>query len=180
MLSFQTDCSPRHSRGDILPVSRAMASALQQQVYLAADNHVPFFRAESLAQDDTAVPRSKALRVLVVDDNRDAADMLSALLSAAGYEVQTDYHPAAALSRASREQFDAFVLDIGLPDLDGHELARRLQESMDGRGAVFIAVTGYGNSEDRQRSADAGFRHHFTKPAQLMALLDALGQPHRN
>lgn len=141
----------------------------------SSDAHEHALNTESEIKPEAS--SHQAVHVLVVDDNRDAADMLSELLTAAGYEVKTDYHPAAALARAKVEQFDAFILDIGLPDVDGNELARRLQASQNGRLAVFIAVTGYGSDEERQLSAAAGFRYHFTKPAQLVALVGALGKP---
>lgn len=116
-------------------------------------------------------------RILVVDDNIDAADVLAELLNALGYDATTDYHPHAALDRANAEAFDAFVLDIGLPELDGHALARELQSCSNCAGALFIALTGYNTVADRARSAAAGFAHHLSKPANLSALIAALGPP---
>lgn len=116
-------------------------------------------------------------RVLVVDDNKDAANILAELLNALGYDATTDYHPRAALDRVRTQAFDAFVLDIGLPELDGHALARELHTYSNCAGALFIALTGYNSADDRARSTAAGFDHHFSKPASLSALLAALGPP---
>lgn len=116
-------------------------------------------------------------RVLVVDDNKDAANILAELLNALGYDATTDYHPHAALDRVRTQAFDAFVLDIGLPELDGHALARELHTYSNCAGALFIALTGYNSADDRVRSTAAGFDHHFSKPANLSALIAALGPP---
>lgn len=118
-------------------------------------------------------------RILVVDDNKDAADILAELLNALGYDASTDYHPHAALNRMTDQAFDAFVLDIGLPELDGHALARELQGYSSSAGALFIALTGYNSNADRARSTAAGFDHHFSKPANLSALVAALGPPRK-
>lgn len=116
-------------------------------------------------------------RALVVDDNADAADLLALYLSALGYQVATEYHPVKALTRAQKELFDVFVLDIGLPDMDGHELARKLQSRPEYATALFIALTGYGSEEDRRKSRAAGFHHHFVKPASIEKLMGVLALP---
>lgn len=116
-------------------------------------------------------------RILVVDDNVDAANILSELLRVMGYDVSTEFHPNAALTRTTSEKFDAFLLDIGLPEIDGHQLARQLRARSSAANALYVAVTGYNNEEDRRRSAEAGFHHHFGKPVNLAALLAALGPP---
>lgn len=117
------------------------------------------------------------LKVLVVDDNVDAANMLSELLSALGYNVTTRFHPHSAIACADAEAYDVFLLDIGLPDIDEYQLAHELQQRPRCAGALFIAVTGYGSDEDRRRSAAAGFQYHFAKPVRLGALMTALGSP---
>jgi CheY-like chemotaxis protein len=116
-------------------------------------------------------------RVLVVDDNVDAADLLGLFLGASGHQVATEYHPAKALTRAQSELFDVFVLDIGLPDMDGYELARRLLALPECEAALFIALTGYGADEDRRKSKAAGFHHHFVKPASIEKLMSVLVFP---
>lgn len=132
-----------------------------------------------LQVEETLAAKSSLQRILVVDDNVDAANILSELLRVMGYDVSTEFHPHAALSRTTSERFDAFLLDIGLPDIDGHQLARELRARSLTAKSLYIAVTGYNNEDDRRRSAEAGFHHHFSKPVNLAALLAALGPPIR-
>ncbi len=120
-------------------------------------------------------PRSRTpgpQRVLVVDDNRDAADTLAELLSALGYDTQVAYDGRAALALAEDHAFDSAVLDIGLPEMDGYQLARRLREKF--AELRLIAVTGYGQEEERRRSQSAGFDAHLLKPVSVQALEEAL------
>lgn len=120
-----------------------------------------------------AVPR-KALRVMVVDDNADAALMLAMLIEALGHQVVVEHHPRRALERAPTETLDVFLLDIGLPDMDGIELARRLRMQLETTKAILIAVTGYGQEQDRDAALNAGFDYYFAKPidgAKLASLL---------
>jgi PAS domain S-box-containing protein len=113
-------------------------------------------------------PRAaRPLRVLVVDDNRDAAETLGMLLESLGHQVRVMHDPARALAAARDAAFDAFVLDIGLPGMDGYALARQLRAHPQGGAARFIALTGYGSAADRQRGAEAGFDHYLVKPADL-------------
>jgi len=119
--------------------------------------------------DRGPLPRAQAggraaLRVMVVDDNRDAADSLGALLTAMGHEVEVHYDASSAVASRALPSLDAFVLDIGLPDMDGHALARALR----GKGvrATLIALTGYGQPIDREQSRTAGFDHHLVKPVE--------------
>jgi signal transduction histidine kinase/CheY-like chemotaxis protein len=114
------------------------------------------------------------LDVLVVDDNADAADSLAILLRAQGHRVHVEHGAWAALERAEAMSPRAVLLDIGLPDMDGLELARRLRLLEPTRNALLIALTGYGQSEDRDRSQAAGFDFHLVKPAdpsRIAALL---------
>ncbi|MGZ5180885.1 MAG: response regulator [Ramlibacter sp.] len=115
---------------------------------------------------------SSGTRVLLVDDNIDALQTLHVLLDMQGYEVQSFPTPEAALEAAPSFRPEVCVLDIGLPGMDGYELARRLRS--DGLGARYVALTGYGQQSDRTRSAAAGFDVHLTKPVQLEPLLAAL------
>jgi CheY-like chemotaxis protein len=120
---------------------------------------------------------SKPLRLMVVDDNRDAAHMLALFLETMGHEVMVEYHPREALARARADMPDACLLDIGLPEMDGYELARQLRSSTKTAGSVLIAVTGYDQEKDRIKAREAGFDHHFVKPvdpekmASLLATL---------
>jgi PAS domain S-box-containing protein len=124
-----------------------------------------------------AAPASSALRLLIVDDNRDAAETLGMYLEAAGHHIDIAFDGADALARAAAIRPDAFLLDVGLPDMSGYALARHLRALPETRGAVMIAITGYGSKSDRDNSADAGIDHHLTKPVdapQLQAILAAI------
>jgi CheY-like chemotaxis protein len=112
--------------------------------------------------------------VLVVDDNVDAAQTVAMLLEVLGHETTVEYDPLQALASARAGSFDAFVLDIGLPGMDGHELARQIRALPRAAGALFIALTGYGQQQDRDASKAAGFHYHFVKPADVDALAQAL------
>jgi CheY-like chemotaxis protein len=120
---------------------------------------------------------SRALRILVVDDNVDAANTLAMLLQASGHRTWVEYDAPRAIERAKQEHPHVLLLDIGLPGMDGYELAQRLRQLPGLRSSVLIAVTGYGQPEDRSRSAAAGFDHHLVKPVdpgQLDTLLSRL------
>jgi PAS domain S-box-containing protein len=117
-----------------------------------------------------------ALRLLVVDDNADAALTLGMLLEACGHEVFVEYESKRALERAQVERPDACLLDIGLPDMDGNELARRLRGLPETAPAALIAVTGYGQEQDRQRAFEAGFSYHLVKPVDMDKLAGVLAE----
>jgi len=108
---------------------------------------------------------SSAFKVLVVDDNQEAAQGLGKLLTLRGHNVTLAYAGTDALSAAKREEPNIILLDIGLPDMDGYEVARSLRE--DETGSALIALTGYGQEEDKQRAKNAGFDYHLTKPVGL-------------
>jgi signal transduction histidine kinase/CheY-like chemotaxis protein len=117
------------------------------------------------------------LRILVVDDNEDAADTLAMLLEVSGHEVMVEHSPHRALARAKETAPQVCLLDIGLPDMDGAELARRLRALPETAPALLVAVTGYGQESDRARTRDAGFDHHLVKPIdldKLQALLEGV------
>ena len=114
-------------------------------------------------------------RVLVVDDNHDAAEAAAVFLAMAGHEVKAVADGAEALASAPVFAPDIVVLDIGLPVMDGYEVARRLREVPETRASLLIALTGYGQRNDRDRARDAGFDHHLTKPAEpdeLLAIIE--------
>ena len=112
----------------------------------------------------------RPLKVMVVDDNVDAAQVLAMYVGAAGHEVAVEHDPFAALILAERFAPDACLLDIGLPGMDGHELARRLRAQPATSQALLVAVTGYGQAQDREASLQAGFDHHLVKPVDMVAL----------
>jgi two-component system, OmpR family, response regulator len=114
-------------------------------------------------------------RVLVVDDNHDAASTLGTLLETAGYEVQTCFDAKSALKLADRFDPDACVLDINMPGMDGYELAKKLRAKDPVHPPVLATVTAYEGYTHLSKAADAGFDLHFTKPADPAEVLDQLG-----
>jgi signal transduction histidine kinase len=130
---------------------------------------------------DVTVPGGRtgaaSTRILVVDDNHDAADTLSMLLGLSGFQVQVAYMPQSALDAVETFQPEVVILDIGLPEMDGYEVARRLRSSAPRFKGKLVAVTGYGQQKDVQKALDAGFDAHLTKPVEpdvLMQLLAGL------
>ena len=124
-----------------------------------------------------AEAQAHSLRLLVVDDNPDAAESLAILLRMHGHDVRVAHSGRAALEAVREQQPQVILLDLGMPEMDGFEVARRLRQELGPGGVVLVAVTGYGQESDRQRSREAGFAFHLTKPAdptQLQYLLQAL------
>ena len=124
------------------------------------------------AVEDTA--SDIGLRILVADDNRDAADTCAAFLGLAGHHIQTAYSGRQALELAESFRPHAVLLDIGLPDWDGYTVARRIRESSWGRRTLLVAVTGWGQTEDRRCAFEAGFDHHLAKPVAPEAIESVL------
>jgi PAS domain S-box-containing protein len=122
------------------------------------------------ATDASTPPAAPNCRVLVVDDNADAAESMALLLQLEGHEVEMAFDGRSALMVARRLRPAVVLLDIGLPGMSGYEVARELRREAATRGAVLIALTGYGQAEDRARSRAAGFDHHLTKPVDHDAL----------
>ncbi|MDY0973867.1 PAS domain S-box protein [Massilia sp. CFBP9012] len=128
-------------------------------------------------EGDSTLAAQSRLRILIVDDNRDAAESLGIVLSAVGHEVGVEDSSMAALRRVDTESFDVCLLDIGLPDLDGHRLVERLRAAPLVAGAAMIALSGYGQPQDMAASKQAGFTRHLVKPVDignLLALLDGV------
>jgi two-component system CheB/CheR fusion protein len=118
-----------------------------------------------------------ARRILVVDDNRDAADMLAAVLGLEGHEVRTVYHGLEVMHMARQFAPGVILLDLGLPGKSGYELARELRADPVLGAATLIALTGYGQEEDRRQSRAHGFDHHLVKPVDFTALTRLIVQP---
>jgi CheY-like chemotaxis protein len=118
----------------------------------------------------------EARRILVVDDNTDAAESLADLLRVYGHDARVAHNGLAALELVPAFLPAVVFLDIGMPGMDGYEVARRLRRMPEGVEALLIAVTGFGRSEDRQRSEEAGFDRHVTKPLNPKSLLSLLSQ----
>jgi PAS domain S-box-containing protein len=135
---------------------------------------------EELAPQATVAPdavgHAGGVRALIVDDNVDAADSLAMALEFVGYETQAAYTAGSALEAIAAFQPRLALLDIGLPDFDGYELARRIRQLPGGAGILLIAATGWGQDADRQAALDAGFDLHMTKPVDFMQLHQAIAQ----
>ncbi|WP_312511337.1 ATP-binding protein [Massilia sp.] len=123
-----------------------------------------------VVQEEPPAPIPAALRVLVVDDNVDAAETMAMALELFGCEARMAHTASDALVMAPAYAPDVALLDIGLPDINGYELARRLRAQADGRALILIAATGWGQEKDRQLAFDAGFDHHLTKPIDVERL----------
>jgi CheY-like chemotaxis protein len=127
------------------------------------------------AAQTSHIQSSTTCKVMIVDDNVDAAETLALLLQATGHDTCVFHDPAAALAALGEIQPDAAVLDIGLPVMDGYELGKRVHEACGDR-CVLIALTGYGSETDRSRSTAAGFHHHLVKPVapdEVLRILEA-------
>ena len=132
---------------------------------MSAQNALP-------AVPDSAAP--KVRRILVADDNCDAGETLAMLLRLDGHEVHVANDGLEAVEMFGRVRPEVVILDIGMPGLSGHEVARRIRELHSERPVILIAVTGWGQKADKDRAAASGFDHHFTKPVEptvLSALL---------
>jgi PAS domain S-box-containing protein len=133
---------------------------------------LPLSQATALPSDSAPpeVPRAAGLRVVIVDDNADAADSLAMVLELEGHEVRTAGDGLAGLELINACTPHAVILDIGLPSLNGYEVARRIRHDYPDAGILLIAVTGWGQQQDKQTAVAAGFDHHFTKPVDPQAL----------
>lgn len=116
----------------------------------------------------------KTSKILIVDDCRDSADGMSELLSTYGYQVEVAYDGTAAIIKARQRIPDIVLLDLALPEIDGYQVAHALRSQAGSPSPILFAVTGYGREYDKQQSAAAGFRHHFIKPVDPLALLQTL------
>jgi PAS domain S-box-containing protein len=126
------------------------------------------------ARPDEPLAGGKARRVLIVDDVKDNADSLAALLKTLGHEVHVVYGGAAAIAAANTLRPDAVLLDIGMPDIDGLQVCTHLRRQPWGKSMLIVALTGWGQEGDRTRTEEAGFDHHLIKPAELSALTKLL------
>lgn len=140
--------------------------------YAALVLDVPPPRSASPAE----VPAGPRCKVLIADDNRDAADSLRMLLMVGGYDVRVAYDGAEALELAKVHQPDAVLLDIGMPGLTGYEVAQAIRRESWGASALLVALTGWGQQEDKERALSAGFDNHFTKPVNSQSIESALAE----
>lgn len=128
-------------------------------------------------QPPSEAEATAARRILVVDDNADIARLLSVLLTNSGHHVQVAHDGIQALARVDEFKPQAVLLDIGLPGMNGYEVARQLRALPAYRETLLIAMTGYGQASDRQKAFDAGFDHHLVKPVRVQSLLELLVTP---
>jgi nitrogen-specific signal transduction histidine kinase/CheY-like chemotaxis protein len=136
---------------------------------------LPRTERPAAAQTAPGDPRSAAARILVVDDNRDAADSLASLLRLEGHDTQTAYSGREVLEHAPLFKPHVVLLDIGLPGMDGYSVAQRLREMPELASTRLVAITGYGQPEDRLRAQEAGFHDHVIKPVSLARLNRSIG-----
>ena len=128
----------------------------------------------SIPASTTDSASASAMRVLLVDDNVDAVESMEILLQAFGYEVSTAIHPDLALAQLESFAPAAAVIDIGLPGMDGYQLAAEIRRRLAGKPMRLIAFTGYGGADDIARATAAGFDAHLVKPVEIDRLLAAL------
>ena len=133
------------------------------------------FNLSSDSQTARTVPHTRK-SALVVDDVADVTEMLAVLLSHAGYEVVTAASARAALNAARERQFDVIISDIGMPEMNGYQLAREMRTLPGYETVPMVAVTGYSMFDDKERSTNAGFNAHMTKPIDPRALLELIEQ----
>jgi CheY-like chemotaxis protein len=135
-------------------------------------------RRPAAKTSDKRKSRSRSLRqsVLIVDDVPDVTEMIALFLKHAGYEVATADSAAAALRLAKEKAFDLIISDIGMPEMNGYELAESLRGRSEYQGIPMIAVTGYTEYDDRGRALQAGFSAHLTKPIDPSDLLNLMNE----
>jgi CheY-like chemotaxis protein len=136
--------------------------------------------ATAAGADGGPVRPAQHRRILVVDDNVDAAESLALLLRMEGHDVRVAYDGPGALAAVEAERPDLVFLDIGMPVMNGYDVARRLRERPGLQNLLLVAMTGWGQEEDRRRSHEAGFDHHLVKPVEPDALHELLAQPRRS
>jgi CheY-like chemotaxis protein len=139
---------------------------------IEAVGEVPFGMPEETPADDAQgeVRGASGRRILVADDNRDSAESLGMLLELAGHRVRLAYDGQEALDAAGEFLPEVLLLDIGLPRMNGYQVAARLRQDPRHDGMLLVAVTGYGTESDRDRGRAAGFDHHLVKPVDPVAL----------
>jgi len=128
----------------------------------------------SSTDTDVAPESSSQRRILIVDDNLDSADSLAMLLEITGNQTYLAHDGVEAMESVEKYRPEVVLLDIGLPKLDGHEVCRRIRQQPWGRDIVIIALTGWGQDDDRRKSEEAGFNGHLVKPVDYDKLLTLL------
>ena len=159
---------PLQRDGELLGYAKLIRDVTdRRRIDEAVQEHAPGATVPAAADEAASEPApvpAEAIRVLVADDNMDGADMVALLLRLKGYTVDVSYEPQAALDLAAKTRPDVLLLDIGLPGMDGYEVARRLRARPEHAGLVIVAMTGYGSATHRARAFEAGCDHHLLKP----------------
>jgi signal transduction histidine kinase/CheY-like chemotaxis protein len=158
--------------GTLTASSRGIGTGSQFRICLPVVSDRP----APAAPPETPLPAIERLRVLVADDNRDAAESLGLLLQVHGFETETAVDGEQALALATAGRFDAAILDIGMPHLNGYDVARGIRALPKGRTMLLVALTGWGQREDKERALAAGFDDHLTKPVHPHQLLGVLAR----
>jgi PAS domain S-box-containing protein len=162
--------------GSVLARSPGLGEGSTFEVHLPALASSPWQEPGHIEESQPTPAKRSGPHVLVVDDNLDSAESLATLLALMGCETHTVHDGVEALKAAQTFQPDLVMLDIGLPLLTGHEVARRIREQPWGQMMTLVALTGWGQDEDRRKSRDAGFNHHMVKPVDLDALTELLAE----
>ncbi len=155
-------------------VAAASAGVGQGSVFTVRLPLAPALDAGPSSQEAAASGKPGQLQVLVVDDNTDAAESLGVLLDIEGHAAHIAHSGAEALQLAQEQALDVVFLDIGLPDMTGYDVAKRMRMFPSMQKTLLVALTGWGTQDDRQRTRDAGFDRHLTKPAELTAVEELL------
>lgn len=188
----QDELARRHAEGGLglgLSLTRSLTELHGGQVEVFSDGpgrgsefrvHLPCVEATAAAPEPPAAPAKRTAnrqaKVMVVDDNRDVAQTLASLIKHHGYQVEIAHDGPSAVERAAEYRPDLLLIDIGLPGIDGYEVARRLRSLNGFDKAVLAALTGFGQEEHRQRAEEAGFDHRLVKPLRSETLLALLAQ----
>jgi two-component system, OmpR family, response regulator len=135
-----------------------------------AKNERGYGETAQMTTDGTESTPAQARRVLLVDDSIDAAEAMSMLLETLGHEVRTMYDGPSALAMCDAFAPDVVILDIGLPGMNGFDVAKAMRARPGTEKALLIALTGYGDESDRRKAHDAGFDHHLVKPVSFTAI----------
>ena len=128
--------------------------------------------------EEKVLPPLPRRRILIVDDNQDAASSLAILLKMVGHETRVAHDGPSALGIVDEYKPEVILLDIGMPKMSGYEVCRRIREQADGDGMLIVAVTGWGQEEDRRKSEEAQFDGHMVKPVDPQALMKLLAELH--
>jgi len=147
---------------------------IEEVITMLADNQM----ADAKNQSPAMKPRARSFRILVVDDNQDSALSMAMMLSIMGHDTRTAHDGESAVTTAESFLPEVVLLDIGLPKLNGYEVAQRIRQQPWGESMYLIAVTGWGQDEDRQRSAEVGLNVHMVKPVEPATLEKLLAELH--